>query len=128
MTDSPNRGGRPAGSQNKVTLDARLRLEAFLAEHGEGIERRLLDTRDDRVLFEVWRLALYYAHGKPKERLQVETSSFSAEGILMALWQKGAPAKPPLLLAAGGDDADGDHDGGDGDQDEADDGDQGKRT
>jgi hypothetical protein len=105
--------GRPLGSKTKYTHDAKLAAEQVLERFEGRIVARLLRTRDDRVLLEFLKLLRAYSSGKPTERLQVESSSFSAEAILTQLWEQEQGER--RLLPSGDTAAD---DGGQDDDDE----------
>jgi hypothetical protein len=63
--------GRPRGSPNRVSRDARAMFERFLNENLETILDELCRTKDPRVKLETLRLIASYALGKPRESVHV---------------------------------------------------------
>ncbi len=98
-------GGRPKGSRNKVSEDARTRAAEILRTREAGIVRRLLACPDLRVVYQTWALLKAYGHGRPTEAVTV-THELSVERVLEELARKRlthATPEPKLLPAGPGD-------------------------
>lgn len=80
--------GRPVGAKSRVLADVREHSQAVLQQHGAKAIKRLLATRDDRVLLGVLGLLYQYAYGRPAQNVSVQHSAPSVERILEELARK----------------------------------------
>lgn len=88
------KGGRPPGSKDSVkrlprrgtttseqALDARQRARVWLTENESPVLAALMDSGDNRVVLEVYKLMKKYGDGEPAQRLEI-SSRKSPEQIL----------------------------------------------
>ena len=80
-------GGRPKGSPNKVSREAKERLRRYLAPREAATFKRLFESRDDKVVLETLRLCLLYTDGRPREAVTV-SHTVSIEGVLRELAER----------------------------------------